>query len=116
MDHFGRTIPERLRPTWNRREEIEALKSRISEVRVALRKARDAGDPVYTGVPQDVLTWLDNSYSELDNCKPYAVCPWCGDGKPSCKMCRGSGFVSQFQFDTFATAEMKAAVREGGAR
>jgi hypothetical protein len=100
---------------WERRREVEELKSRISEVRVALRKARDAGDMLYAGLPQDVLTWLDNTYSELDNCKPFIVCPWCGGMGEKCRMCGGSrrGFVSEFQYKTFAPSEMKAIVEQG---
>jgi hypothetical protein len=114
-DHFGRAIPEALRPLWSRRDEVDALKTKISAVRVALRDAREASDPLYAGMPQDVLAWLDNVYSELDNCKPHLVCPWCGGMSKTCKMCRGPvrGFVSKFQYDTFALPEMKAIVEKG---
>ena len=99
---------------WERRQEIEALKARISEVRVALRKARDSGDPLFAGVPQEVLTWLDNTYSELDNAKPWAVCPWCGAMSKTCRMCGGParGFVSEFQWKTHATDELRARVEK----
>ena len=99
---------------WDRRTEIDQLKARVSEVRVALRKARDARDLLYAGMPQEVLTWLDNTYSELDNCKPFIVCPWCGGMSATCKMCRGAsrGFVSEFQYKTFAPDDMKALVEK----
>ena len=58
---------------------------------------------------------LDNTYSELDNAKPWAVCRWCGGMSPTCRMCGGPrrGFISEFQWKTFATDEMRAAAGKG---
>ncbi len=111
-DAMGRAIPDTHVLLWHRRAEIDELKQRVSELRVAIRKAREASDPLFRGLPQDVGTWLDNTYRELDNCRPYLVCPWCGGMSKSCRMCGGPerGFVSEFQYKTFATDEMKAVV------
>jgi hypothetical protein len=112
LDNLNRVIPEAFRPMWNRGAEIDELKAFASKLRVAIRKGRESGDPLYRGMPQEVLTWLDNTYSELDNSKPWAVCPWCGGMAKTCRMCGGParGFVSEFQWKQHATDELRAVV------
>ena len=95
---------------WERREDVSHLRSKVSDVRVAIKQAMEDGDKLYAKLHfQNTLQWLDNVYRELGATQPYIVCPWCGGLSSTCKRCGGParGFVSEFDWRTFATPEMK---------
>ncbi len=111
VDAFGREVPANALPHWNRRDEIQEMLRRVSELRSVIRKARDNSDPLFLDCrSQDVVAWLDNTYSELKSCLPYVVCPTCGGMSDACRLCHGSrrGLISEFQYKTFIPEELKA--------
>ena len=106
---MGRRIPEDRVALWNRRQEVQDMLTALSRVRVALRLAQDAGDPLFSDVPySSALAHLDQAYDAVQVAKPYAVCGFCqGHG---CKACGQRGLLSKFRWDTAVPKEHKAAV------
>ena len=111
LDKIGRVIPENVLATWERGQEAAAKIRAISQVRCDLRDAQEQGDPLYRGVNFSVvLLQLDQAYAGLKVAIPYAICPTCQGEAPKCRLCKGSGIVSEYVWDTIVPKETKAAV------
>lgn len=106
IDGRGKPVPASLVETWNRRGEVADLARKISEVRVALRKAQDGRDPLFAEANfSSVLAHLDMTYTEVSTIEPWCVCPLCqGLG---CKGCKNLGLMSQYRFDRAVPKEFK---------
>jgi len=109
VDGVGRRIPEHLVELWGRGQEVQDMLTALSRVRVAIRKAQDTEDPLFTAVPYSAaLAHLDQAYDCVQVAKPYAVCAFCqGQG---CKACGQRGLLGKFRWDTTVPREHKEAV------
>ncbi len=109
VDDMGRRIPDFLEHLWSRRQEVQEMLSALSKVRVALRKAQDCDDPLFSEVPfSSALAHLDQAYDAVQVAKPYAVCAFCqGHG---CKACGKRGLLGKFRWDVSVPKEHKEAV------
>jgi uncharacterized ParB-like nuclease family protein len=106
VDERGKHIPVDLLPIWNRKQEVQDLATAISRVRVALQKAQDGNDPLWSEINySSVLNYLDRAFFEITSSKPYVVCPMCqGIG---CRACKSRGLMGKYRFDTCVAAEFK---------
>lgn len=106
LDGRGKPVPASLVETWNRRGEVADLARKISEVRVALRKAQDGKDPLWGEMNfSSTLAHLDMAYTEVSSAEPWCVCALCqGLG---CKGCKGLGLLSEFRFPRVVPKEMR---------
>jgi hypothetical protein len=51
---------------------------------------------------------IQSIYNVIESARPYTECPYCeGNPKPSCKVCRKTGFVSKQTWDTAIPIEIK---------
>jgi len=109
VDGVGRLIPEHLVELWDRGQEVQEMLTALSRTRVAIRKAQDAKDPLFSSVPcSAILAHLDQAYGCVQMAKPYAVCGFCqGQG---CRACRQTGLLSKFYWETTVPKEHKEAV------
>lgn len=109
VDEMGRRIPDFLKHLWSRRGEVQEMLSALSKVRVALRKAQDCDDPLFSEVPySSALAHLDQAFDAVQVAKPYAVCAFCqGHG---CKACGKRGLLGKFRWDVSVPKEHKEAV------
>lgn len=109
IDDVGRRIPDHLMELWGRRQEVQDMLTAVSRVRVALQKAQDTRDPLFSEVPYSAaLAHLDQAYDAVQVAKPYAVCAVCqGHG---CKTCLQRGLLGKFRWDNTVPVEHKEAV------
>lgn len=109
VDAVGRAIPEALLELWGRSDDARELVGLVSQVRVALRRAQEARDPLWAEINySSVLSLADRLYAELGVGVPHAVCPHCqGHG---CKACSQRGLISKFRWETTVPKELKDAV------
>jgi len=109
VDGVGRAVPEHLLELWNRGQEVKDMLTALSRIRVAIRKAQDTKDPLFSSVPcSAILAHLDQAYGGVQMAKPYAVCGFCqGQG---CRACRQTGLLSKVYWDTTVPKEHKEAV------
>ncbi|MDD5600044.1 MAG: ParB/RepB/Spo0J family partition protein [Victivallaceae bacterium] len=112
-DAVGQSIPERCLALWNRRAEVQALLTAISNIRGKLVRAQEDKDEMYTNaiIISSVMAELDTAYRELKSAQPYAVCTYC-HGEGDCRACKGLGMLSKFKWDTAVPKEHKAYVAE----
>lgn len=105
-DELMRPIPEDLFEHFQRRVDLMSHIAKLREIERALVTGRQERDPLYAQITQETIAYLINVRNALEDCKPYAVCPWCGGMNPGCNMCgnRG-GFVSKHQIERFAKAD-----------
>lgn len=106
-DEMGFPIPKSSLAFWERRQEIQDLMTKISQVRSALKAYQDGKDvsllDLYNALGED----LNSIYLTISDRKPYAVCVWCGGelsyrdqyGKHDCKACYRSGLISKAIYD-----------------
>jgi len=106
---MGRLVPEDLLPLWKRRQEVQDMLTALSRIRVALHKAQENRDPLFSEIPfSSALVHLDQAYNSVQVAKPYAVCAFCqGHG---CKACGQRGLLGKFRWDTCVPQEHKEAV------
>jgi len=110
VDVTGWPIPTQLIPLWRRMDEVQAMLTELSRVRVVLRAAQDDKDKLFTEVNfSSALSHLDQVYSDVKTAKPFAVCPACQGQLPDqCTLCRGRGLLSEHRWKTCVTSEDKA--------
>lgn len=108
----GIPIPPEIMPLWDLGQKAKDLLALISKIKSEMNEAKD--DLLFVEVNfQEVQAALSNLYTETKRAVPYAVCPSCnGLLIDDCTSCKGRGFVSQFWWSTFATAEVKALRKE----
>lgn len=105
-DEMNRPIPEDLQAHFDRRGEIMSHLAKLRDVERDMSVGRKARDPLYAQITQETIAYIGNVRNALEDCMPYAVCPWCGGMNPGCRMCgnRG-GFVSKYQIERFAKGD-----------
>ena len=103
VDEMMRPIPEDLYEHFQRRTDLMSHVAKLREIERVISLGRKERDPLYAQVTQETIAYIGNARKALEDCMPYAVCPWCGGMNPGCKMCgnRG-GFVSKHQIERFA--------------
>jgi len=108
-DEVGQTIPEEIQPLFDRGHEVKALLQKISEIRIALNRAKSDEDALYGDCHfQSVEAALSTAYSDLKATIPYAVCPWCHGVMPeNCRGCGKRGVLGQFKWDTVVPRNLK---------
>lgn len=105
QDTLGRPLDAKLSAVFARREEINKLTSKLSDVKSAVLDACAAHDPLYMDLNVSAFKAdIINAFSRLRAIRPHAICPYCsGDG---CKACHGRGWVCRLVYET-APGEMK---------
>lgn len=112
LDLTGFYIPEEALVFWNRREEIQAVLSRITQLKSDIKAQHDAGDLMYARVGNATIEFLDRAFSYFSDAKPFAVCSQC-EGSPSfqpkgCNMCGNTGMISKHRWDKATRPEVKS--------
>lgn len=101
MDKLGFPVPPKATPFWNRREEIQALLTKVSNIKSALKHALDTKDLMFVEVNfSSLLAFLDNVYGGIKRAMPYTVCPRCqGKLVEKCIVCGGRGVISELLYE-----------------
>lgn len=110
LDGTGYTIPDELIELWNRGKEVKEMLSYVGKISGALRRAQEAEDILYRSLNfSSALTHLENSKISLKTALPFAVCWTCsGRNVKKCNgVCKGTGLVSEFSWNSFAPMEIK---------
>ena len=112
LDETGYPIPSKLHEFWNRRHEIQELMTAVSKVKTRIEKGREEDDVLFRPINQASIDQLERTYSFLSDAKPHAVCLSCqGLANDSCRVCKGTGLVSKFGYETRADKDVRA-IRE----
>lgn len=108
-DKEGYPIPQGILPYWQRSFEVRELLTSISFVRGKLKKFEADGDILFSRADFSALKAnLSQAYADIENCKPYTVCPYCSGKLPKqCGECNKTGFVSEFQWKHSVPEEIK---------
>jgi len=104
-DQVGQVVEGKVAEAFRRRSEVTDLMRKVSEVKTAVLKALDAGDPLFA----DILGGrfradCENVRRQLKAALPYAACPYCRAA--GCKVCHGRGWVGKLTYDA-APKELK---------
>lgn len=119
LDATGWPIPASIIPLWNRAGEVQGVLSAMSKVKGALAQAQEQDDPLWRQLSfSTVIGDLSKAWTSIQSVKPYAVCTQCQghpDTQPKgqCRLCCGTGLISQFKYDRLVPEEIKK-VREKG--
>lgn len=112
LDETGYPIPPKLHEFWNRRHEIQELMTAVSRVKTRIEKGRAEDDVLFRPINQAAIDQLERTYSFLADAKPHAVCLTCqGLANDACRVCKGTGLVSKFGYETRADKDARA-IRE----
>jgi hypothetical protein len=78
----------------------------LSRIRGALTKAQDADDELFRPVNfSSAIAGVAQARSAIEVALRRYVCPMCqGDG---CRLCRDTGLLGQFAWDTYLPPEFK---------
>jgi hypothetical protein len=108
-DRILRDIPAAVLPLWEKADKAAELLEHVSLVRVALKKAQEAGLLEFAEVNfSSALAHLDQAYADIKVVKPYAVCYSCrGKVTEGCPACKGRGYVSEFHWENCVPIEVK---------
>lgn len=99
-DSMGYPITAKALPYWNRRHEVSELLRHISAAKSALQHIVD-GDPLYRRVVsiRSKRDRLEEFYNEFKGALPAYVCYSCdGLNVDKCRLCGGTGVVSEFEW------------------
>jgi hypothetical protein len=109
IDATGLEVPAESLALWERGEEAQQLLTFVAAMKGRVERAKAEQDLLFVKVDFiDVLSKLDNIRDELKQAKPYAICPTCQGKLPKdCLLCKGRGFLSQFEWDQFVPEETK---------
>jgi hypothetical protein len=116
LDSLGKKIPKDILDEWNRaKEESKQSREDINRVRRWFKDGTEEGkrDPIFRAVVQSNAKLFTDIHRQIALVDPYAVCPTCKgttkhEGK-KCKQCKGTGFISKFEYETANSANKKAA-------
>jgi hypothetical protein len=116
LDGLGNKIPKDILDEWNRaKEESKQSREDINRVKRWFKTGTEEGarDPIFRAVAQSNAKLFTDVLRQIALVDPYAVCPTCKgttkhDGK-KCKQCKGTGFISKFEFETVNSGNKKAA-------
>lgn len=109
LDKTGFVIPEDLVLLWTRGQEVQAMVTAIGRIKGMVKTAQEDDDLLYRALNfSSTLTHLENSQRSLKSALPYAVCWVCsGRNHKKCTMCKGTGLVSEFSWESFCPKEVK---------
>lgn len=111
-DSIGIPVPDEAIPFWKRRDEVQALLGKISDIKCAVERAKSAGDALYGGVSNNFVVEMRSAYAHIkDGAMPYAVCTQCM-GTPSlqpdgCSFCKNTGLIPEWRWNTQSIKEVK---------
>ena len=96
LDRFGTEIPIEINAAFEQ-EELNEVIHNISDARVVLRSALEAGVESFKAVRQDALIQLNNAYNFVKSAKAHCVCRICqGNG---CKACHERGWQTEEEYE-----------------
>ena len=104
-DQVGQVVEGKVAEAFRRRSEVTDLMRKVSQVKSAVLKALDAGDPLFA----DILGGrfradCENVRRQLGAALPHAACPYCRAA--GCKVCHGRGWVGKLAYKA-APKELK---------
>jgi len=116
LDRTGYPVPERAMKYWKRADEMQDLLNLISAARSAIRK-QNQEDRIFVELHlQQIISILNDAYSQFQLAVPYAVCTTCqGQAPDTCRLCTGRGVISKFRYNTLVPSDLKA-VRDKATR
>jgi hypothetical protein len=99
-------IPERRLELWGRRQEVQDMLTSLSRIRGALKKAQDEDDELFRPLNFSIaIAAVGQARAAIEVALRRYVCPMCqGDG---CRLCKGTGLLGQFAWDTYLPPEFK---------
>lgn len=105
-DKAGRelTLPKHV-DAFSSAKDMDAIFYEFSTLKTNLLRVKDYPCNKRVGMAQ-VIKIVDDARKALQACQPYAVCVYCGVGKPSCEECGGFGWMTKKAWD-LAPPEMK---------
>lgn len=114
-DETGIIVPDKARPIWERRHQIDPFIDTVEDLKADVEAAKASGDILFKEVNfNSVIADLSNIRGQLLLAKPYAVCFACSGKLPeTCKVCLGRGVVSKFRHG-LAPAEILEMRSKGG--
>jgi hypothetical protein len=121
----GTAITPEALPFWNRKAEIQALLTQVSEIKCLLEKKREEEDPMYAPVSQSAVPDAKQLYFGISQALPYAVCTVCQgtpsfqkdrDGKGGCSRCKNTGLISKDSYNNHTPQETKNILKKVGAK
>jgi hypothetical protein len=97
-------VPAKLIPLWSRRQEVQDMIKAIQDVKLKIKKAKEANDRLFAGgetgrAPMDfndIESHLDMTIADLKACYTVYVCPACKG--ETCAYCCGLGITSEYYF------------------
>lgn len=117
LDGTGLEVPPEAVALYKRKEEVQALLNKITELRSALKAAQgdlDSDPPInpdclYTEVDfTSASANLSQAWLDIKRGVPYAVCPSCnGVNAKDCETCNSRGMVSQWYWEKLVPKETK---------
>lgn len=109
LDGTGLEVPPEAVALYKRREEVQAILTKMSALRSEINAAQDSGDVLFVEVDfTSVQANLSQAYLDIQTAKPYAVCPSCnGVNAKGCETCNGRGLVSEFYWKHKVPKETK---------
>jgi hypothetical protein len=110
-DENGTVIPEPLIPTWNRRGEVQALMTKVKDLKSEIETLRESGEKPFGKIDQMVAEKLSSVYQMLKEAKPYVVCGECQGRlevrKGFCKCCDSTGFMNEREYKLLVPEESR---------
>ncbi len=106
-DDMGYPITKNAMQFWNRKSEVQEILSALSKARTRLSEIED-GDPLFRRVNsvRSKLEKLNEYYNEFKGALPAYVCYSCdGLNVQNCRLCGGTGVVSEFEWKSKADPE-----------
>lgn len=110
LDKIGKEIPAAILSEWNRAW-VEAREARRAIDHVAQwfshgleEREGKKRDPIFRAVTLSNQKLFTDIKRQIAMVEPYAVCPSCRGATNTdgalCRQCKGTGFISKFEFDT----------------
>lgn len=99
-------IPEERLALWARRQEVQDMLTALSRIRGALTKAQTEDDELFRPVNfSSAIAAVGQARAAIEVALRRYVCPMCqGDG---CRLCKDTGLLGKFAWDTFVPREFK---------
>ena len=93
-----RTASATIKDAFERRREITAIMSRLSDLKAQVMKSAASGDKLYARLNvSEFQSSIERCRAAMKAIRPHAVCPYCsGDG---CRACKSQGWLGQWEYD-----------------
>lgn len=93
-DPLGVQVPAYRLAAWNARRSLDDVRRRLMECRDAIPSPR------YT-------SHVKQAIAAIEEATPWCVCRICQGHGDGCKVCRGSGLLSKWQYENLVPEEFK---------